>query len=69
MNLDPNIYRCPDHQEVDLTDQVREIIEEDGMHFSFARKPKPREFEVRVTCPGVEGGAAHELLCSGTWSK
>lgn len=69
MNLDPNIYRCPDHQGVDLTDQVREILEEDGIHVAFARKSKPRRFEVRVTCPGVQGNAAHELFCSGSWSK
>jgi hypothetical protein len=69
MKLDPSAYPCPNHPEVDLIDQVREVLEENGTHVAFARKPKPKKFEVPVTCPGVQDSPAHPLRCVGTWSE
>jgi hypothetical protein len=73
MKLDPDDYTCPDHQ-TDLTSQVLDALDDDGPPVAYrrpgflgGRKPGPRPFEVRVTCPG--GGQPHQLTCAGTWTR
>jgi hypothetical protein len=64
MELAPTEYRCPDHGD-DLTDEVRrELSEQIPAAFGSG---KPRPFKVIVECPG--GGAAHELLFTGTMAS
>jgi hypothetical protein len=72
MTLDPATYTCPDHN-LDLTDLVTEALDDDGPPIAYPRPrlpgragPRPRPFEVTVTCPGAPGSGPHELVCAGT---
>ena len=75
MTLDPATYTCPDHQ-TDLTALIKEALEDDGPPVAYPRPqlpgragPRPRPFEVTVTCPGTPGGGPHELVCAGTRTR
>jgi hypothetical protein len=70
MKLDPEHYRCPDHQ-ADVTDQVKDALpeDEDLPRVTYGRRPARGPFRVIVTCPGADGSGQHELTCRGTWSR
>ena len=76
MILDPNRYECPDHH-ADLTGLVQEALEEEGPPVAYPRPPhsrqapRPRPFQVVVTCPGTGTGDAkpHSLICIGTQTQ
>lgn len=60
MELTPESYHCDTH-DLDLTDFVREMLEE-RVAVAYGRKG-PSPFEVLVTCPG---GGSHRVVASGT---
>jgi hypothetical protein len=71
IQLNPDSYRCPDH-ETDLTDLVVEQLEE-RVPVTF-RPRRPEQFRVLVTCPGTTTGGhgqaatpgqRHEVACAG----
>ncbi len=74
MRLDPQTFTCREH-DVDLTDQVTDILDDDPAPKAYDRVPllggaaRPRPFEVTVTCPGAGGSGAHDLVCAGTFSR
>lgn len=72
MALDPETYTCPAHH-ADLTDQVRDALDEDVPPLAYGLLPlvgrgasRPRPFEVTVTCPGTADSGPHQLVCAGT---
>jgi hypothetical protein len=74
MALDPESYTCPDHH-TDLTALVEEALEDEAGEIAYGRRllgraaPRPRPFEVTVTCPGAAVGGPHDLVCAGTRTR
>jgi hypothetical protein len=75
MALDPATYTCQKHH-ADLTAQVTDALQDDGPPLAYRRlplpgraAPRPRPFEVTVTCPGTADSGPHPLVCTGTLTR
>jgi hypothetical protein len=64
MMLDPDRYECPEHH-TDLTSQVEQALDQPSPPVAYRWPPRPRPFQVIVTCPGT-GTGPHPLTCTGT---
>jgi hypothetical protein len=75
MELNPATYRCYEHTEIDLTDEVvRQLSHGKSpvVGYGVARAAKPAKavdqpFLVIVSCPG--NGAPHDVECDGTYTE
>jgi hypothetical protein len=73
ITLDPSSYPCPDHTNVDLTEEVRGELGPSSVVIGLAvpgrssKKAKQKQFAVKVRCPGA--GTAHDVYFSGTYSE
>jgi hypothetical protein len=73
MILEPISYSCPTHQ-TDVTTLVKDALDDDDAppvaFWGLGKKMTgPRPFQVIVTCPGASGTGAHQLTCTGNWTK
>jgi hypothetical protein len=71
MILEPNSYQCPEHH-TDITKLVEGALDDDAppvAYVSLLKKPATRPFQVIVTCPGANGTDAHQLTCTGAWTR
>ena len=66
VHLDPGSYVCPEHGG-DLTGQVVEQLEEQGVPAAMAPLTKRRPFAVAATCPGKDGTGEHAPICRGQY--
>jgi hypothetical protein len=75
VQLDPATYKCPSHNNQDLTAQVRELAEEMAESLPFAygwrRRSAKEEFEFIVSCPGdgTTPDTAHPQPFEGRYSR
>jgi hypothetical protein len=73
MTLNPERYKCPQHPDVDVTDQVQAKLSPGrpdvvfrGSLFGRKAASGPEPFEVTVVCSGDDGAHAHLIKCTGT---
>jgi hypothetical protein len=71
ITLEPSSYECPEHHTV-LTGLVEDALKDDSppvAYYGLRKTTGLRPFQVIVTCRGADGAGAHQLTCTGTWTR
>lgn len=64
LHLEPDSFPCPTHEH-DLTPQVIEALEEEGLPMAYGKEKRP--FAVPVSCPGEPPEGGHQQMCRGRY--